>query len=121
MYEIKLPNLLWFQYGNVYTGSLGTDPMTGCMNVTTFNYKVCVSEAKGRKVLLAAYYFRLPWNAVSNMDEVTIGSFEVSEFGLEVATNWLLSRYFIPYNQPIPLADTKPIALPDGKPCQLTA
>jgi hypothetical protein len=120
MYEINLPCLKWFLYGNVYTGSLGTDPMTGCMNVTTFNYKVCVSDVKGRSVLMAAYYFRLPWNARSNMDEVTVGSFEVSEFGLEVAANWLLSRYFIPYAQPISLEATS-IALPEGKMRQLTA
>jgi hypothetical protein len=98
MYNIKLPQLDWLMSGNVFTGSLGTDIENGCMNNTTFNFKVAIVKTKGDSFLFASYYFKLPWNASSNIDEVTICRFQPSEFGIEIAENWLLSKYYMPYN-----------------------
>jgi hypothetical protein len=89
MYEVNLPSLKWFMFGNVYTGSLGTDPARGCLNTTTFNYRVYVMGG----ALWAACWFELPWNAVYNMDEMIIGLFEASDFGIEVAGNWIRSKF----------------------------
>lgn len=91
MYEVNLPSLKWFMFGNVYTGSLGTDPARGCMNTTTLNYRVYVLGS----ALCAECRFELPWNAVYNMDEMIIGLFEASDFGIEVAGNWIRSKFVI--------------------------
>lgn len=91
MYEINLPPLKWLEVGNVYTGSLGTDPARGCLNTTTFNYRVHVMGS----ALCAECWFKLPWNAVYNMDEMILGRFEASDFGIEVAQNWIRSKFVI--------------------------
>ncbi len=91
MYEVNLPSLKWFEVGNIYTGSLGTDPARGCLNTTTLNYRVHVLSG----ALCAECRFELPWNAVYNMDEMIIGLFEASDFGIEVAGNWIRSKFVI--------------------------
>ena len=91
MYEVNLPSLKWFMFGNVYTGSLGTDPARGCLNTTTLNYRVHLLGS----ALCAECRFELPWNAVYNMDEMIIGLFEASDFGIEVAGNWIRSKFVI--------------------------
>ncbi len=37
----------------------------------------------------------MPWNVASNMDEAVLGRFDATEFGLEVAENWITSKIFI--------------------------
>ena len=91
MYEVNLPSLKWFKFGNVYTGSLGTDPSRGCLNTTTLNYRVHVMGSS----LCVECWFELPWNAVYNADEMFLGRFEASEFGIEVAGNWIRSKFVI--------------------------
>ena len=102
MYEIKLPTLDWFMYGNIYTGSFRPDPAKGCLCQATFNYKVKIIENNDEPYLAAAYFYILPWNCCSNVDEITLGRFEASAFGIEVAENWLRSKFISDYKLGIP-------------------
>ena len=102
MYEIKLPSLDWFMYGNIYTGSFRSDPTKGCLCQTTFNYKVKIIDHKDAPYLVASCFFVLPWNSCSNMDEFTFGRFEASTFGIEVAENWIRSKFILNYKLGIP-------------------
>ena len=52
-------------------------------------------EVNGEQ-LVAVCFFQLPWNCRTNMSEFITGVFEASEFGIEVAGNWILSQFFIP-------------------------
>ncbi|MBR4762437.1 MAG: hypothetical protein IK086_07365 [Clostridia bacterium] len=45
--------------------------------------------------LCAECWFELPWNAVYNMDEMFLDRFEASDFGIEVAGNWIRSKFVI--------------------------
>ena len=98
MYEVKLPTLDWFMYGNIFTGSFRPDPSKGCLSQTTFNYKVKIIEYKEVPYLVASCFYMLPWNSYSNMDEFSIGRFEASSFGIEVAENWIRSKFISDYN-----------------------
>lgn len=98
MYEVKLPTIDWFMYGNIFTGSFRPDPSKGCLSQTTFNYKVKIIEYKEVPYLVASCCYMLPWNSYSNMDELSIGRFEASSFGIEVAENWIRSKFISDYN-----------------------
>ncbi len=93
MYEVKLPHLKWFLFENVFIGSLGTDPNRGCYSVYTLNYKVFIKDNGFEKILIAVCTFKLPYNTKTNIEEMTIGKFEVSDFGIEVAENWIRSQF----------------------------
>lgn len=105
MYEIKLPTLDWFLYGNTYSGSLRADPTKGCLCQTTFNYRVRVIENKYGKCIAAMCFFVLPWNAAANMDEMVVGRFEVTSFGLETAENWIRSKFITELFAPMMLSE----------------
>ena len=60
---VNLPSINWFKYGKIYTGSLGTDLLRGCLSCTTFNYRVQMISAGDGDKLVAVCFFRLPWNA----------------------------------------------------------
>ncbi len=89
--RIVLPTLNWFKFGNIYTGSLAPDHTKGCLSQTVFNYRVKAEN----NLLYAICYFTLPWNTASNMDEAVLGRFDATEFGLEIAENWITSKVFI--------------------------
>lgn len=93
LFDIKLPTLNWFMFKNVYSGSLRTDPTKPILECTTFNYKVRIIDTKNGTKLLAMYWFEFPWNQAANMIEATAGELEASDFGLEVAENWLKSNF----------------------------
>ena len=97
MKPIVLPTLNWFNFGNAFTGSIGTEKGKGCLTTTTFNYKV---KKINNNTLLAICWFILPWNAKTNMDEATIGFFNADDFGIEVAENWIIQKCFMDY-QPL--------------------
>ena len=110
MYEVNLPSLKWFMFGNVYTGSLGTDPSRGCLNTTTLNYRVHVMGG----ALCVECWFELPWNAVYNSSEMFLGRFEASDFGIEVAGNWIRSKFVIS-DETIPALPPTAKGLPEGQ------
>lgn len=91
---IELPSLKWFNFGNIFTGSIGTEPEKGCLNSTTFNYKVKITD---KNKLTAVCCFTLHWNASTNMIEAAIGLFNADDFGIEVAENWLIHKCFQDY------------------------
>ena len=97
MYEINLPTLDWFMYGNIYTGSFRPDPTKGCLCQATFNYKVKIIDSRDTPYLAASCFYTLPWNCYSNMDEISLGRFEASTFGIEVAENWIRSKFISDY------------------------
>ena len=66
------------------------------------NYKVKIIEHKNEPYLAAACFYILPWNCCSNMDEITLGRFEASTFGIEVAENWLRNKFISDYKLGIP-------------------
>lgn len=113
MYDIKLPTLDWFMHGNVFTGSFRTDTTKGCLCQTTFNYKVKIVEDKHGKCLAAICYYMLPWNASSNIDEACIGKFEPNSFGIEVAENWIRSKFISDY--PLGITEMSRKGLPHHK------
>ena len=92
--KIKLPPIEWFRADQSYSDSRGTDPYKGCMNKVTFTYKVRLINLKYGPALVAACEFCMPWNVPTNIKEVTFGYFEDSQFGVEVAENWITSKFF---------------------------
>ena len=96
MFEVNLPSMLWFEHGNVFTGSLLTDSRKGIMNCTTLDYRVQLLEKDEEKSFCAACRFRLPWAVKTNIVEYTVAYFEGSEKGKEIAENWIMRQVFIP-------------------------
>jgi len=94
---IPLPSPNWFVQvqgdhiiRNTYTGSCGTNPLTGCISERIFNYKVYVQgETSEELTLVAECYTRLPW--VDNLEKVNyqrhITAF--SPEGLQEVSEWL--------------------------------
>lgn len=109
---IKLPSINWFNFGNVFTGSIGTKPEKGCLNSTTFDFKVKITD---KNKLTAVCWFTLPWNASTNMAEAAIGLFNADDFGIEVAENWLIQKCFQDY-QPVKNLPVKAPLLSQNKP-----
>ena len=95
--NIKIPDIRWFNAGNIYTGSYGTDPSFGCMNCDIFNYKVQINYSGGGPFVYAAYYIRPPWNMQIDREILTIGRFAASTYGLLEAEQWLAeeAKWFI--------------------------
>lgn len=93
LYDVKLPPLEYFQAGNDYSGSFRTDNEKGVLSQTTFNYRVKIVNDSGLTKLMAMCFYILPWNCAANMDEIVLGRFEVSSFGLEVCEKWIRSKF----------------------------
>ena len=110
----------WFSFGNIWTGSLRPDPQKGCLCQTTFNYKVHLLIRKKDVFLVAACWFELPWNCPSNVDEAVVARFEFSEFGLEVAENWITSKFYI-QNKPSANETTRTVDFPAAAAARLSA
>ncbi len=98
---LNVPNWSWFfnKQGNyvttnIYTGSLETDQKTGCVNRTTFAYKVFVSHEDGNAVATCA---ECGWNTPYNQgnDELCRFAEEFSgdESGLADAIKWIEEKF----------------------------
>lgn len=96
MFEVKLPGMDWFENGNVYTGSLMTDPKKGIMNQTTLEYRVQLLAKESEVRFCAACRFRLPWGVRTNIEEYAVAFFEGAERGRKIAENWISRQAFIP-------------------------
>jgi hypothetical protein len=107
---ITLPHYNWFfqiQEGkpvtNVYTGSSGTEPSTGCFSITTFDYSVRVDttvikkkDADGNETdeqepfkIVASWRFTYPFGHDPKFSEPVTEYFENSPEGLALAAKWL--------------------------------
>lgn len=98
---IKLPNYNWFvnkqgamYVTNIYTGSCGTNPHTGCLNSTTFNYKVYAdfSDDDNGSKIVAEHWLITPWSLGAKREKYTKAEFENSADGLLAAQNWLIDE-----------------------------
>lgn len=95
--SISLPEDFWFVQngeitGNVFSGSVGTDPMKGCISETTFNYKVSVEEKDTKFIVIASCYIQLPFNKGSEKINIEQQTFDLKKNGLSCAQKWLESK-----------------------------
>jgi len=97
---IELPNYNWFvtaadgrPASNTMTGSLGTEPDTGCLTRRTFNYKVFVSDVGKENVKLhAECWIQPPWNKGVLKENFESTEFECTQEGIETAAKWLSNK-----------------------------
>lgn len=93
---VKLPNYIWFLGnipfrgdGNIYSGSMGCDPVFGNIENKTFRYRVWLSKTDEGLILKAAHY-----NGEYSFDSteksiICEKIFEASPKGVEEAQYWL--------------------------------
>lgn len=95
--EVFVPLMSWLIGGsriggsyNIYTGSLGTDPLTGAIGKRIFNYRIWIekNEEEAELVHTAVYYGMLCYDN-RNEDEVKKNIFDLSEEGLEALRQYL--------------------------------
>ena len=99
MSKIDLPRYHWLVskhegrfVTNTYSGSMGTLPDQGCVNVRTFNYRVYVDTSSKEETsfrLIAESYIIQPWSRGGNKTDFERAEFETSEKGVEDAGEWL--------------------------------
>ena len=113
MYEVNLPTLNWFLFGNIYTGSFRTDLTKGCLCQSVFNYKVKLNTCENENTIIALCWYSFPLDIAVNMSEGFVGEFETSEFGIEVCGNWIKSKFI--QNYPLGIESEKMKSLPQQK------
>lgn len=99
MSKIDLPHYHWLVskhegrfVTNTYSGSMGTLPDQGCVNVRTFNYRVYVDTSSGEEGtlrLIAETYNIQPWSSGGRKTDFERAEFESSENGVREAEEWL--------------------------------
>lgn len=97
--EVCLPNYYWFKNpidagrsaGNVYSGSLGTDPQKGGLNVPTFNYKVSIAKEKesGEVTFSVSCFVQLGWDKRGEKVDGWEATFPDGEEGLKQVRDFL--------------------------------
>ena len=102
MSRIVLPYISWFLMKhegrfvtNTHSGSLGTQPDSGCMNVRTFNYRVWVDTKSGKEgevTLAVEAFITQPWCLGGHKTDVERVDFECSDDGVQRATQWLSEK-----------------------------
>ncbi|MCQ2770696.1 MAG: hypothetical protein MJ236_02725 [Clostridia bacterium] len=101
--EFKIPPFVYFygnydntKKGNTYTGSIGTNPETGCFNTVTFCYKLWLTKDEedpdSIMQLNAKYWYRNPWNSDVKIVDGDSEVFEASEQGVRTAEKWLVKK-----------------------------
>ena len=100
MSKIDLPRYHWLVskhegrfVTNTYSGSMGTLPDQGCVNVRTFNYRVYVDTSSKEETsfrLIAESYIIQPWSRGGNKTDFERAKFEGSEKGVKDAAEWLV-------------------------------
>lgn len=75
---------------NIYTGSLGTDPLRGSIGQRIFNYRIWIekNEEETEFVHTAVYYGMLCYDNQPE-DDIKKNIFELSEEGLEALGRYL--------------------------------
>ena len=99
MAKIDLPRYHWLVsmhegrfVTNTYSGSMGTLPDQGCVNVRTFNYRVYVDTSSKEETsfrLIAESHIIQPWRRGGNETDFERAEFENSEKVVEDAGEWL--------------------------------
>lgn len=95
--EVFVPLLSWLIGGskiggsyNIYTASLGTDPLKGAIGQRIFNYRIWIekNEEEAEFIHTAVYYGMLSFEN-QNEDEIKRNIFDMSEEGLEGIRSYL--------------------------------
>lgn len=93
---VKLPSYEWFMglinfrgKGNVFSGSMGSDPMLGITS-SCFRYSVWIEKNENDEfVLKAAHYIGLNAFDSTDKDIMTMNVFEASTDGIHEAEEWI--------------------------------
>lgn len=97
MIDVTLPRFDWFCPDleqpwnfNIYSGSRGTEPSSGCIGSPSFNFKVRIKVEEGQPHKIhATFYIRPRWPKEFNPKRSGEAFFECTPKGLEEATAWL--------------------------------
>lgn len=95
--EIVVPLLSWLIGGsriggsyNIYTASLGTDPLKGAIGQPIFNYRIWIDKNdEDAEFVKAAVYYGMSCFENQNEDEIETNVFESSEEGLDMVKRYL--------------------------------
>ncbi len=75
---------------NPHSGSIGTDPMSGCINRTLYNYNIYVQfDENDQPYFTVDSYIRHPWNSETAVTELQSKQFEFSEDGRMAIIDYL--------------------------------
>lgn len=101
--EIKVPRLDWLIGGsriggvyNRYFGSIGTDPLKGCLCGDIFNYSVWIEKNDEIETIMAAAYMGTKSFDNTPPEEIETKAFDLEEESLPLVKSWLeekLSNY----------------------------
>ena len=98
--EIFVPLLSWLIGGsrigggyNYYTGSRGTDPMSGCIGKDIFNYRIWIEKNDEQELIKAAVYYGADSFESQNEDSIEINIYEMEEESRELIKDWLTEKY----------------------------
>ncbi len=98
--EVFVPLMSWLIGGsriggsyNIYTGSLGTDPLKGAIGQPIFNYRISIEKNEDEQefVKVSVYYGMLSFENQSE-DDMKNNVFELSQDGLEKLRDYLQSE-----------------------------
>lgn len=95
--EVFVPLLSWLIGGsriggsyNIYTGSLGTDPLKGAIGQPIFNYRILIEKNEDEEEFIRAYvYYGMACFENQKEDEIEGNIFELSEEGTDKLKCWL--------------------------------
>jgi hypothetical protein len=98
--EIYVPLLSWLIGGsrigggyNYYTGSHGTDSMTGCLVKKIFNYRIWIEKIDEREILKAAVYYGAMSFEAQNEDDIETSVYESEEESRPLIKQWIEEKY----------------------------
>ena len=95
--EIVVPLMSWLIGGsriggsyNIYTASLGTDPLKGAIGQPIFNYRIWIEKNEEENELVrTAVYYGMSCFENQNEDEIETNIFELSDEGLGMVKRYL--------------------------------
>lgn len=95
--EIVVPLMSWLIGGsriggsyNIYTASLGTDPLKGAIGQPIFNYRIWIEKNEEENELVrTAVYYGMSCFENRNEDEIETNIFELSDEGLGMVKRYL--------------------------------
>ncbi len=98
--EIYVPLLSWLIGGsrigggyNYYTGSYGTDAMSGCLGKNIFNYRIWIEKHDEQEFLKAAVYYGAMSFEAQNEEDVETSVYEMEEESRALIKAWLEEKY----------------------------
>lgn len=97
--EIVVPLMSWLIGGsriggtyNVYTASLGTDPLKGAIGQKIFNYRIGIEKNDEEEYIRTSVYYGMLSFDCQNEDEIETDIFELSENGIEQIKQYLQNK-----------------------------